>query len=489
LKARRNLPVLAVANPMPNVGATLAEEPSLPPEFDSPGLSLLQIYSILRAYRLQALIIAVVISLIAAVTVHFLPKTYIAVTTLMVDPDGTDPLANAGTQNQSVSVFNYMATEAQLMVSPEVLLPVIDQLQLTKDPTYTAGFNGDANGLREHVREVLAKNIEIRQGEFTSQLIAIDASARTSQLAAQLANTLADVYLTQQRRRVTGPASERAKRYTVELAELKDKVRIAQDQVTAFRQRTGVTDTSEKNISVEQQLLGILQGKLQDAQVARRTAEVKAMAQANDSNASTSLVVLNLKELLNTQQTQLAQMRTTFGAQHPKVRELQSQIDATQSNLDRELSNVSNNSNAELVAARQLEAKLRVAVEEQRAKVLGVNKLEDEGMKYELELESAQSVYKRALDGYDEIMFATGGRTANISVVSSAIPPQQPAKPKTVKLLAAGIAAGILLGLIAPLCYELLLNRRVRCRDDFERGFDVPVLIEFDRIITARVAT
>jgi uncharacterized protein involved in exopolysaccharide biosynthesis len=182
-------------------------------------------------------------------------------------------------------------------------------------------------------------------------------------------------------------------------------------------------------------------------------------------------------------------MRTTFGAQHPKVRELQSQIDATQSNLDRELSNVSNNSNAELVAARQLEAKLRVAVEEQRAKVLGVNKLEDEGMKYELELESAQSVYKRALDGYDEIMFATGGRTANISVVSSAIPPQQPAKPKTVKLLAAGIAAGILLGLIAPLCYELLLNRRVRCRDDFERGFDVPVLIEFDRIITARVAT
>jgi uncharacterized protein involved in exopolysaccharide biosynthesis len=199
---------------MPNVGATLAEEPSLPPEFDSPGLSLLQIYSILRAYRLQALIIAVVISLIAAVTVHFLPKTYIAVTTLMVDPDGTDPLANAGTQNQSVSVFNYMATEAQLMVSPEVLLPVIDQLQLTKDPTYTAGFNGDANGLREHVREVLAKNIEIRQGEFTSQLIAIDASARTSQLAAQLANTLADVYLTQQRRRVTGPASERAKRRT-----------------------------------------------------------------------------------------------------------------------------------------------------------------------------------------------------------------------------------------------------------------------------------
>ena len=131
-----------------------------------------------------------------------------------------------------------------------------------------------------------------------------------------------------------------------------------------------------------------------------------------------------------------------------RLSRLQSQIDATQSNLDRELSNVSNNSNAELVAARQLEAKLRVAVEEQRAKVLGVNKLEDEGMKYELELESAQSVYKRALDGYDQIMFASGAHVANISVVSSAIPPQKAAKPNKVKLLLAGIFLGIVAGLL-----------------------------------------
>ena len=131
---------------------------------------------------------------------------------------------------------------------------------------------------------------------------------------------------------------------------------------------------------------------------------------------------------------------------------------------------------------------MRAAVEEQRTKVLGVNKLQDEGTKFELELESAQSVYKRALDGYDQIMFASGGRVANISVVSSAIPPQKATKPNKLKLMVLAVLAGIGFGFVGPLTYELLINRRVRCRDDFERNFDIPVLIEFDPIITARGA-
>jgi succinoglycan biosynthesis transport protein ExoP len=37
----------------------------------------------------------------------------------------------------------------------------------------------------------------------------------------------------------------------------------------------------------------------------------------------------------------------------------------------------------------------------------------------------------------------------------------------------------LVLGLAAPLGYELLLNRRLRCRDDLERHFGIPVLAQF----------
>jgi succinoglycan biosynthesis transport protein ExoP len=486
LRSRRNLPVLAVANPAP-VAFTPSHEPALPQSLTAPGISLLQIFSILRAYRLQTLLIVLAISVLMAGVIKLMPKTYTATSTLMVNPEGNDPLAS-NNQGMATPMFNYMSTESQLMMSPEVLLPVIDKLNLTQDKSYTSGYSGDGSTLRDWVRENLIKSLDIQLGAFASQLIYINASARDPQLAAQIANTLADVYLTQQRQRVSGPASERAKRYALELAELKDKVRVAQEQVTAFRQRTGVTDTTEKNNNVEQALLASLEGKLQDAQNARRAAEVKAMADQTASTAAGSIVVQNLKSLLDTQQTQLAQLRTTYGAQHPKVLELESQIHATQRNLDSELHSVSSGNSADLASARELESKMRGAVEEQRNKVLGVNKLQDEGTKYELELESAQSVYKRALDGYDQIMFASGGHIANISVVSAAVPPQKATKPNKPKLLIMGVFVGIFIGLLAPVIYELLVNRRIRCRDDFERNFDLPVLMEFDRIINVRSA-
>ncbi len=488
MRSRRNLPVLAVANPAPVAfSAQPSQESAFAQESAGPGLSMLQIFSILRAYRMQTLMIVIAISVLMAGIIKLMPKTYTATNTLMVSPEGNDPLAN-NNQGMATPMFNYMSTESQLMQSPEVLLPVIDRLELTQDKDYTAGYSGDGSNLRDWVREGLVKNLDIQLGAFGSQLIYINASASSAQLAARIANTLADVYLTQQRQRVSGPASERAKRYALELAELKDKVRVAQDQVTAFRQRTGVTDTNERNINVEQALLASLEGKLQDAQNARRAAEVKAMSEQTASTASASTVVQSLKGQLDTQQTELAQLRTTYGSQHPKVLELENQIHATQRNLEAELRSVSSGNSSDLVAARELEAKMRAAVEEQRIKVLGVNKLQDEGTKYELELESAQSVYKRALDGYDQIMFASGGHMANISVVSAAVPPQKATKPNKPKLLILGMLAGIFIGLVAPLVYELLIDRRIRCRDDYERNFELPVLMEFDRIAGVRSA-
>jgi len=486
LRSRRNLPVLAVARPVP-AAVTPSNEAALPRAFATPGLSLSQILSILRAYRLPTLVIVVAISVLMAGVIKLMPKTYTATTTMMVNPEGNDPLASTPGA-ATTPTFNYMSTEAQLMLSPEVLLPVIDKLNLTQDKNYAAGYAGDGSTLRDWVRENLIKSLDIQLGAFGSQLIQVNASARNPTLAAQIANTLADLYLTQQRERVSGPASERAKRYALELTELKNKVRTAQDQVTAFRQRTGVTDTTAKNASVEQALLGMLEGKLQDAENARRSAEVKAMSAQNANTATGSLAVQNLKALLNTQQTQFAQLRTTYGVQHPKVLELENQIHATQRNLDAELHGVRSANTSELAAAQELEAKMRAAVEDQRKKVLGVNKLQDDGMKFELELESAQTVYKRALDGYDQIMFASGGHVANIGVVSRAVPPQKAAKPNKLKLLILGVMCGIGVGVLAPLIYELLINRRIRCRDDFERDFDLPVLMEFDPILSLRSA-
>jgi uncharacterized protein involved in exopolysaccharide biosynthesis len=451
------------------------------------GLSLAQIFAIVWAYRIHAAAIAGIIVLCTAIVIKRMPKTYTATATLLVSYETNDPLA--GGQNSAMPVFSYMATEIQLMQSSELLLPVIERLKLTEKPEYAAGYVNRGSPLAEWVKERLVKDLEIEAGRAGSQLIYVTAAARDPELAAQIANTLVEIYLSQQHDRLSGPASERAKRYAAELAELKHKVSLAQDQVTAYRQRTGVTDAGARS-SVEADMLASLETRLQEAQNARRAAEVAAQADHHASAAATaSATIQTLRTEINTEQAQLAQMRATMGIAHPKVIEMQNQIDANKRILESEFGTVSAAAGSDLAEARQLEAKLQAAVQEQRAKVLAINRLEDEGTKYVLELESAQSVYKRALDGYDSIMFASGSSSANISSVSRAVPGQTSIKPNKFKLMLMGLVAGIGLGLLGPVGYELLINRRIRCRDDFERGFAIPVLMEFDRIPAPRRAT
>jgi uncharacterized protein involved in exopolysaccharide biosynthesis len=453
-------------------------------ESATPGLSLLQIWSIVWAYKKHAAVIAAVIIVLTAVFIKLMAKTYSATATLMVNYEVNDPLAGQG---PLTPVFAYMSTEVQLMQSAEVLLPVIERLNLTENKLYTAGYRGGS--LADAVQEKLVKDLEIEPGRAGGQLIFVTASAADPVLAAQIANAVVETYLSQERQRTSGPASERAKRYAKELAELKDKVNIAQDQVTQFRQRSGVTDAASRNTNVDADLLAGLENRLQEAQNARRAAEIKAASDQHlSSDAATSGTIITLRTQINTEQVQLAQLRATMGVRHPKVIELQNQINENQRILDSEFNKFSAGASADLTGARQLEAKLQAAVQDQRNKVLAVNRVQDEGTKYVLELESAQSVYKRALDGYDQIMFASGGNANKMNMVSRAVPPQKATKPNKLKLFIMGIFAAVFLGVAAPIAYELILDRRIRCPDDFERGFAVPVLMEFGPITTIRSA-
>ena len=407
----RDLPMLATAAPMP------LAMPLTPMEYVQSGMSPTQIASILWAYRKQTLLIAGAVILVVAAACALWPRTYEASASLMVNFEVNDPLA--GREFPVGLLGSYMATQVELARGSEVLLAVIDRLKLTENKNYASGYSGEAAGLRDWVETRVQKNLLVEQGRYGSQLIHVTYAARSAVEAAQVANTVAEVYSEQQYGMLTGPASERARRSTEQLAELKSKLSRAQEQLTEFRRRSGLTD-ADARIDV-------------------------------DMHAT---LIQSLKGQLATQNSHMAELAPTLGARHPQVLELRSQIGVTRRQLDSEVRAYSGKAAAELA-----------------------------GAKYQLELQSAQSSYARALDGYDQIKFASAGGYSNVNFVSRATPPSKASKPKIGIALFLACLVGGGLGIAIPVFYELL-NRRVRCRDDMERDHGIPVLAELGPIGT-----
>jgi polysaccharide biosynthesis transport protein len=444
--------------PEPNLAA-------IPEQVSPQGMSVAQFSAILSAYWKQIALITVLLISLGAVVIKILPKTYTATATLIVSLDVKDPLA--GRDFPVEMIASYVSTQIELMTSPIVLLPVIERLKLLEDKSFTAGVSGSPDALREAVQKSLFTAITVERG-IGGQLLYVSASAKSAAKAADIANAVADVYIEQDRQRINDPAGERARRYTEELAELREKATIAQDKVTAFRKENSIGDMNSAATGTEVQSLDTLHQRLLETQNLRRSLEAKQSDQQ-------SLAVQNTKSMLDQQLSQLAQLSSTYGPQHPKVKELTAQIAVTRQTLDA-------NTQTELGRTKELEHKYIQAVAEQEAKVLALRQAQDEGSKLILELESAKSVYKQALDGFDQIMFQAVASHTNVSVVNRAVPPLRAAKPNKIKLMLVVLVIGLGLGVGMPLSYGLIFARRLRCRDDIERDFGIAVLAQLGSV-------
>ncbi len=445
-------------------------------ESSAGGMSLAQITCILRAYWRHTLVAIAALTAVSFVAIKMLPKSYVATATLMVNFENKDPLA--GREFVGGGGNTYIPTQIELIMSQVVLGPVVQRLKLTSDPQFTRGFVGTPAALNEVVIRNLHDRLQVQQG-VSSQLLYVSASAKTPERAAELANAVSDEYLNLERQRTNGPAQERAERYSKQLGELRAKAISAQDRVTEFRQQNALTEVAEDKNDVEGAALLDLQQKLEAAQNQRRELEARQISATASSDAVLGTEsIASLRAKLSGLEAQMAEARTTLGAKHPRIIELQSQIDALKRSLAGEVQSLSTNSAVQLQHARDLEARYQAALDAERSRLLQRRGLQDEEAKLVLELQSAQATYKKALDGYDQIMFASSGNYTDVSLISRADPPPKPDKPNKAKWFAIACLFSLALGVAGPFGYELFLNRRLRCRDDLEKHFGIPVLAQ-----------
>ncbi|MDB5554901.1 MAG: chain length determinant family protein [Rhizobium sp.] len=374
--------------------------------------------------------------------------------------------------------------------NPDLLTRILILTRLAKNPLDVPP--------EERILKEFTSKLQVYQVE-KSRVIAIQFSSKDPKLAAQVPTEIAKVYLSLQSGAKLDTTSETAKWLEPEIANLREKVRDAEEKVAAYRSSADIYKTGELNTFAETQLNDI---SVELARVRGERANAEARAESvratlkSGRNVDTltdvvsSPMIQRLKETQSGIEGQIADLSTSLLDAHPKLLGLRSQLDGIRRQIRSEtqkiLSSLVNEASISRTRERQLIQQLNTLKAdnaESEERQVGLKALEREATAQRQLLETYLARYREAVSRQD--MNAT---PADARVISNASMPSEPYFPKILPITIVAALAGFILSSIFVMLAELFSGRAIRhSGPDYEE--EPAAVAQPRRIIDEPVAT
>ena len=458
----------------------------LPANMMQQGVSPTQIVAMLWAYRwwvVAVTFVCVVLSI--AASKFWIDKVYESTAVLQFEYQVYDPLTRK--EFPSFLAQSYMATQLDILKSRRTMLKAVDQLGWVNDPERTDGYEAGSSGsIQEYLAEQMSKALSVYNGR-DSRLVYVTFEDKSPAEAALVANTITEVYVTEQLELGNQPNQARAGQYNAQLEELQSKANNTQQQLSEFRQQHGLLDLGQR-ADVESERLSELSSRLIDAEAQSQAASLRLQqvgklrsraggGLGSETDILGSQFIQDLKRELTVLETRRSELTETLGRRHPDLIALQAQIEERRSQLEVEIEKFASNIRNQAELAAEREEGLRRAVAKQRQVVLETRRLADQAASLQRELDTADRIYNSALEGYEEIVLGSQGSYSNVNIVSKATPPLKHSRPLARIWAVLAVFVGGMIGVATAIVWELR-RRKIRCKDDIERDLGLPVLAE-----------
>jgi succinoglycan biosynthesis transport protein ExoP len=426
-------------------------------------MSLLQFFSILRARRNLAGLILLATLGLALAWVALRPANFTARAPVLVDVR-TDPVNT--TPLQGMVAPSFMTTQIDIVKSDRVAERVVQMLPADQAPL---------KGLREEAQKnaappawiahMLRQRLEVKPAR-ESNIINIAWTGRTPAEAARVANAFAQAYLETSLEIRTDPARKYADWFDEQVKASRDKLQQAQARLSEFQQRSGILSADDRD-DYESKRLTELSQQLMIAQGRGRGGS------AVSSDASP--LVNNLRQDLARMEAKVGQASASMGANHPQMQQMQAELSAMRSRLAQESSRVGAAGASSAEAGKARERELQAALNEQKSRVLAVNKQRGELSLLQRDVDTAQKAFEAVSASAAQSRLQAMTNQTNVMRLASAVEPLDPTGPTAMQALIVALVAGSLLAVAGALMVELL-NRRVRSADDLSTVTQLPIL-------------
>ena len=440
----------------------------------------------------------------ALIALHFMPRTYVAATKILVVPPKIPQEFVKSTVNDDFAVR--IAALKDAVLSRNYMTKLIDKLY--------GGVHSEAAiermiadvGSRLDVKMDMYNQSGQRAGMF-SLLFRDDNPKR----AAAVVNELSDMYIAENTRYRSGRAEEATHMIEQLAADVRKQLEAKERAVAEFKSRhlydlperseanLGLLQSRQRDLDANQKALQTAQDRLQLVQSQLQGASAGAPTAASAANAAYEARLADL-------QRELTVLRSRYFDDHPEVkakeREIQEFITAGPAAMPKGM--VPTTSAPPPAALSPLEQEAQTLAREVERYRNDQTKIRNDIAVYTARLEAApqvqlqldeitkgfEALQKQYQDYQGKVQSAKGAETIEdaqkgeqFEVIERAIPPVFPVAPKPAIILAAGVVFG-LLAFTGPLLVLGFLRPTVQSEEGLRAFASVPLLVSIPRIDT-----
>ena len=325
-----------------------------------------------------------------------------------------------------------------------------------------------------------------------TKLIRISVIGADPVLAAKMANTWADAYITSNLDRKVDASSYARKFLDQELAKAKSRLEESENALIAYTKQKQILNVEEKGNPVSQNY-----SEFSSALAAAERERIKAEANYDEAKRTSS----SSKELLENRaisafkeskaklDLEYQDLLRTYKPTHPRMIALQAQIDNAEKRVQEEAKTISSTveitARAALESAKAQEERLRARLEISKRSILDA---QDQGIRYGIlkrEVDTNRDLFGSLLQRSKELGITSQSNTNNVAIVDKAQVPLFPFRPDVMR----GVMTGLLLGLMAGLALAFVIeymDDSIKFPDEVERFTGLPLIGVIPRVTTSK---
>ena len=419
-----NLPAPAYYMPMP-------QQPPPELEQETPTVPLSHYLWILRRHAWKIAIFVCTCVLATFIISARLQPIYESTATIDIDRQApAEVIGQDSTRTAPNDADQFLATQIKLIQSDAVLRPVAEKYDLLRKEGQVVA---DADRAQQTSRApVVLKRLKVTRPPNT-YLLLIGYRSPDPQLAADVANMIANSYLAQTYNLRIRSSASLSTFMEGQLDELRAKMEKSGQALAQFERELNVINPEDKTNILSARLLQLnteytaAQGDRVAKEAAFNSQKSGSLEAVQVSAQSQSLALLGQR--LNEAQEHFAEVKTTFGANHPEYRKAASQLTELQKQFDDTRRNIGDRIGVEYRQALNREQMLQKAVGQTKAESDSLNARSFEYQQLKREADGDKTLYDELIRKIREASINAGFQNNNVRIADVGRPAVKPVFP------------------------------------------------------------